>query len=169
LAEQALATALLNRDGEADRDRGLDLMVQVRDLLREHGPFLIPVVDSLVARERARRGDRDAAIPLMRKALDEVHEAGRTGPTILCTPLLVETLLERGAAGDLAEAQAAIDRFANLPNDGLAMLDITLLRLRALQARARGDEVANRELVDRYREMAESLGYEGHIAWAKAM
>ena len=66
--------------------------------------------------------------------------------------------------------EAAIDRLANLPADeGSAMLEITLLRLRALLARARGDDVAYRDLVSRYRAMAESLGFEGHIAWAEAM
>jgi hypothetical protein len=44
-----------------------------------------------------------------------------------------------------------------------------LLRLRALLSRARGDHVAYRELVGRYRAMAESLGFEGHITWAQAM
>ena len=82
----------------------------------------------------------------------------------------METLLERGAEGDLAEAQEAIDRLANLPaDDGSAMRDITLLRLRALLARARGDDVAYRDLLGRYRAMAESLGFEGHIDWAEAM
>ena len=54
-------------------------------------------------------------------------------------------------------------------DDGSAMREITLLRLRALLARARGDDVAYRDLVSRYRAMAESLGFEGHIAWAEAM
>jgi hypothetical protein len=49
------------------------------------------------------------------------------------------------------------------------MLDITLLRLRALLSRARGDAVAYRDLVSRYRAMAESLGYEGHMVSAEAM
>ena len=49
------------------------------------------------------------------------------------------------------------------------MLEITLLRLRALLARARGDDIAYRDLVSRYRAMAESLGFEEHIAMAKAM
>ena len=53
--------------------------------------------------------------------------------------------------------------------EGWAIRDITLLRLRALLTRARGDSVAHRDLVDRYRSMAESLGFEGHIAWAEAM
>jgi hypothetical protein len=47
--------------------------------------------------------------------------------------------------------------------------EITLLRLRTLLSRAHGDDVAYRDLVSRYREMAESLGFEGHIAWAKAL
>src|SRR4029077_20299614 len=84
--------------------------------------------------------------------------------------ILVETLLDRGTEGDVAEAQTAIDRLANLPADErLAVRDIWLLRLRALLARARGDDVAYRDLVNRYRAMAESLGFEGHIAWAEAM
>jgi hypothetical protein len=44
-----------------------------------------------------------------------------------------------------------------------------LLRPRALVAMARGDEVAYRDLAARYREMAKSLGFEGHIAVAEAM
>ena len=66
--------------------------------------------------------------------------------------------------------KTAIDWLANLSvDDGSAMLEITLLRLRALLARARGDDVDYRDLVSRYRAMAESLGFEGHIAWARAM
>ena len=105
----------------------------------------------------------------MRQAVDELHQAGRLGYGVWGTGVLVETLLERGTEGDLAEAQEAIDRLANLPDDGSAIREITLLRLRALLARARGDDVAYRDLVGRYRAMAESLGFEGHIAWAEAM
>jgi class 3 adenylate cyclase len=170
LAEQALGITLLNRDAAADRDRGLELMVQVRDRLRERGPFLVPVAELVAARERARRGDRDAAIAVMRQAVDELQQAGRLGFGVLGTGLLVEALLERGAEGDLAEAQEAFDWLANLRADqGSALVEITLLRLRALLARAQGDDVAYRDLVGRYRAMAESLGFEGHIAWAKAL
>jgi hypothetical protein len=86
------------------------------------------------------------------------------------TGVVVETLLDRAAQRDLAEAEAAIERLAAAPADeGLAIRDIWLLRLRALLARARGDETGYRGYRDRYRAMAESLGFEGHIAWAKAM
>jgi hypothetical protein len=42
------------------------------------------------------------------------------------------------------------------------------LRLRALLCRARGDYGTYQELVNRYRTLAESLGFEGHIAMAEA-
>ncbi len=70
----------------------------------------------------------------------------------------------------MAEAERAIDRLAATPADeGLVIRDIWLLRLRALLAQARGDEAAYREYRDRYRDMAKTLGFEGHIAWAEAM
>jgi hypothetical protein len=84
----------------------------------------------------------------------------------------VETLLDRGAGGDLDEAEAAIDRLARLPADGsegLVIRDIWLLRLRALLARAHGDAAAYTDFRDRYRDMAKTLEFEGHIAWAEAM
>ena len=130
----------------------------------------MPLTELLAARERATRGDRDAAIPVMRQAVDVLHQAGQLGYGVLGTRILVEALLERGADGDLAEAQEAIDRLADLSaDDGSAMLEITLLRMHTLLARARGDDVGYRDLASRYRAMAESLGFEGHIAWAQAM
>ena len=75
-----------------------------------------------------------------------------------------------GPTGDLAEAHAPIEQFASAPADeGLVIRDIWLPRLRALLAHAHGDEAAYRDYRDRYRDMATSLGFEGHIAWAEAM
>ena len=88
---------------------------------------------------------------------------------ILATGFLVETLLERGANGDVTEAEAAIDRLAAARDEGLVTRDVWLLRMRALLARAHGDEAAYRDYRDRYRAMATSLGFEGHIKWAEAM
>jgi hypothetical protein len=170
LAEFTLGVALLSRDAAADRDRGLGLIAQFGEVARERAPFLVPVADLFVARERAGRGDREAAIGVMRQAVDESHQAGRLGYGVWGTGILVETLLERGVDGDLAEAQEAIDRLANLPAEpGSAIREITLLRLRALLAQAVGDKASYRDYRDRYRAMATSLGFEGHIAWAEAM
>ncbi len=74
-----------------------------------------------------------------------------------------------GADGDVTEAEAVIERLATAPaDDGLAIRDVWLLRLRALVAQAHGDARAYADVRDRYRAMAESLGYEGHIRWAAA-
>ena len=172
VAEYSLGVALLSRDAAADHRRGLELIVQARDIwLRKQVALqMVPIADLWVAQARAGGGDRDAAIAVMRTVVDELHRAGRLGYGVWGTGVLAEALLERGAQGDLAEAQEAIDRLANLPADeGWAMREITLLRLRALVSRARGDDVAYRDLVSRYRAMAKSLGFEGHMKWAKEM
>jgi hypothetical protein len=124
-----------------------------------------------LARERARRGDRDEAIPLMRVAVDHLFREGRlVAWGVPATGVLVETLLDRGADADVSEAEAAIERLAVAPADeGLAMRDIWLLRLRALLAQAHRDDTAYRDYRDRYRDMAKTLGFEGHSAWVESM
>ena len=49
------------------------------------------------------------------------------------------------------------------------MRDIWLLRSRALLARAHGGGASYVNLVNRYRDLATSRGFEGHIDWAEAM
>jgi hypothetical protein len=41
--------------------------------------------------------------------------------------------------------------------------------LRTLVAKARGDTTCYRELLNRYRAQATSLGFAGHIQWAESM
>jgi class 3 adenylate cyclase len=167
-----LGRALADRDAPADRQRGLELLTQVRDMCLQLRFFRmhLPVIELYTARERARVGDLEDAIPAMRKALDELFRAGQVVYGVWGTSVLVDALLRRGADGDVAGAQGAIDSLANLPDDvGGVVRDIWLLRLRALLAKARGDEVAYRDLADRYCAMAMSLGFEGHIAMAQTM
>jgi class 3 adenylate cyclase len=169
-----LGVALVDRHTAAERSRGQQLLAEVREVFGRRGHFdlcELPIVNVYVARERARRGDRDDAIPLMRAAVDHLFRDGRLlGWGIAATGVLVETLLDRRADGDVAEAEAAIERFASAPADeGLVIRDIWLLRLRALLARAREDETAYRDYRDRYHAMATSLGFEGHMKWAEAM
>ncbi|OBI06905.1 ATP-binding protein [Mycobacterium scrofulaceum] len=167
-----LGVALVQRDAMAERDRGQRLLDDVAQvfLSRRHNLSDLPVVQVYSARETARRGSADAAVPLIRAAADHVFREGRLPLWgIPATAVLVETLLDRGAEGDVAEAKAAIDRLAGAPADeGLVMRDIWLLRLRALIARARGD-AAYAHVRDDYRGMAKRLGYQGHIAWAEAL
>ena len=114
--------------------------------------------------------DPDGAIAVLRAAVDELFNAGQLGWCIPPTRVFAETLLARGGQADLREAQAAIERLAAAPADeGLVIRDIWLLRLRALLARARGDAAPYAHFRDRYRDMAKSLGFDGHIDWAEAM
>jgi class 3 adenylate cyclase/RecA/RadA recombinase len=173
VAWMTLGLALVHRHTDADRDRGQKLLAEVREVFLRGGHFLcnLPMLDAYVARETARRGDRDQAIPLMRAAVEHLVRGGQLlSWGIPVMGLLVETLLDRGAEGDVVEADAAIERLAATPgDDGLAVRDIWLLRLRALLARAHGDAAAYTHFRDRYRDMARTLGFEGHIAWAEAM
>jgi hypothetical protein len=168
-----LGLALVHRHTDAERSSGRKLLAAVGDVFvrRAHNLCDLPIVEVLVARERARRGDRDDAIPLMRAAVDHLFREGRLpvwGPA--AAGVLVDTLLDRGAESDVAEAEAVIERLAAASaDDGLVMRDIWLLRLRALLARVHGDEARYRDYRDRYRDMARTLGFEGHIAWAEAM
>ena len=173
IARMTLGYALVHRPTAADRDRGQQLLTEVSDaFVRQRYAFAeLPLVNVYVARERARGGDPDGAIPLMRANVDQRFLDGRLlAWGIPATGALVETLLDRGADGDVAEADTAIERLATAAtDDGLAVRDIELLRLRALLAGARGDAGAYTDFRDRYRDMARTLGFEGQIAWAEAM
>ena len=170
IARYVLAGVLFYRDAASDRARGVDLLRQVRKTWSEHQMHAseLPIADTLIAREEARSGDRDRAIPIMRKAVDVMFARGQIAYVLIAVGLLVQGLLDHSADGDVADAESLIDRLAAAPADGSLLRDAWLLRLRALLARARGDD-AYRELRDRYREMAASHGYEGHMAWAEAM
>ena len=168
----ALGVALVQRPTAAERDRGQKLLAEVSQVILRQGHNLcdLPIVEVYLAGERARRGDRDGAIPLMRAAVDDLfRERLLLGWGFPATGVLVETLLDRSTDADVAEAEAAIDRLARLPTDGPMVRDIWLLRLHALLVRARGDAAAYAHFRDRYRDTAKTLDLEGHIAWAEAM
>jgi class 3 adenylate cyclase len=173
IARVTLGVALLHRQTAPECERGQTLLAEVSEDFLRRGYLLAdrPIVDVYLARERARRGDRNNAIPVTRAAADELVRQGQLLQWgIPATGVLVETLLDRGADADVREAEAAIERLAAAPTgEGLALRDIWLLRLRALLARAYGDAEGYADLRDRYRDMARTLGFEGHIAWAEAM
>jgi class 3 adenylate cyclase len=168
----ALGLMLMHRDSIADRDRGRALLEQVRDmcLSQRYSLLYLPTINVYLAREMARRGDCESALPVMDSAVNELFERGQLSLALPAASILAETLLDRGAEGYLQRAEAVIKRLADAPvDDRIVVRDITLLRLRALLARARGADAAYRHLTDRYREMANALGFAGHIAWAEAM
>ena len=168
VAKYALGVALLNRDAAADRHRGLELMGQARDIwLRElvlHGPGR-----RVVGRPgKARRGDRDAAIAMMRKAVRR-SAPGRTAR--------VWHLGHQRSGGDAAGAWHR-GRPGGSPRDDRPVgepagrprfgdLEIMLLRLRALLARAHGDDMRTETWAATAHGGIAWL--EGHIAWAEDM
>ena len=163
----------MHRQKAEERDRGQKIAAEVSEVFRNrrHNLCDLPIVELYLARERARGGDRDDAIQLMRAVGDHLFRNGRLllwG--IPATGVLVDTLLDRCANGDVVEAAAAIARLAEAPADqGLFIREIWLLRLHALLARAQGDDAHYRKYRDRYRDMAKTCGFEGHIAWAEGM
>jgi hypothetical protein len=173
LARLALGVALVHRRAASARDRGQRLLAEVRAVLLRQQMHLcdLPPADIYMARERARRGDRDEAIPLVRAAVDDLFPQGHLLLWGLpATGVLVETLLDRHADADVAEAEAAIERLATAPADeDLVIRDVWLLRLQALLARAHADDIGYREYRDRYRDRAKTFGFEGHIEWADEM
>ncbi|WP_431233307.1 AAA family ATPase [Mycolicibacterium psychrotolerans] len=167
LAEYGLGVALMYRDSESERRRGLELMDKALAMLRIRVPSLVPVTEMFAARERAKFGDRDTAIPLIREALATLRGQRSLGWVIAGVAILVETLAERCADGDLIEAQDALDGLNDMRSEhDSAILDITILRLRTVLAKARDEDSRYRELLSDYRARAETLGFEGHIAWA---
>jgi adenylate cyclase len=170
-ARGARGIVLVHQDGPERKD-GFDLLAQVREAARQErfSTMMVPIVDIQTAKERLRTGDLDGAIELSRAVIDDLFASGSMifrGPA---TTVLVEALLRRNAVGDLQEVQAAIDKLAAVPTDpGFVLHELPLLRLRALLAQAHGDKTAYRDHRDRYRDLARTLGFEGHIAWAEAM
>ncbi len=168
----ALGLALVHSDGP-DRGRGLALLEQVKDMCRQGLYTLteLPIANLYAAREQARSGDRDGALPLIRAAIEDLFIAGQPGWSRPATRVLVETLLESADEHAVQEAKAAAARLAATPAEGggTAMRETVLLLLSTLLARADGDEAVYRGLLDQYRTTAESYGYEGHLAMADAL
>jgi pimeloyl-ACP methyl ester carboxylesterase len=171
-AQMALGFALVHRPTDAERNRGQTLLAELSELFVRRGYLLgeLLIINVYLARERARRGDREEALALMHAAVDHLFPEGQLAWGVPATGVLVETLLDRGAEADVVEAETLIEQLATAPAEQrLVIREIWLLRLRALLARAHRDDAAYADFRDRYRDMARTLGFEGHIAWAEAM
>ena len=168
LSKYGLGSALL--ESRSDVERGVRMLNEIREMCdrRQFFKTEVPVLDLLAAREDALGGNVEGALPVMRAAVDALFTNGQFTVCMWATSVLVIALLQRGTADDLAESDTAIGRLDAAPLDDLIVRDICVLRLRALLAQARGDDTY-RGLRDRYRDMANDFGFEGHMAWAAAM
>ncbi len=170
LAMCARAAVLLHMD-RPDYDAGLALFAEAREnVLRDRfSHAMTGYLDAATAWVGLQRDDLDGAIDLSRAAIADLFPTGES-MSALATAVLVESLLRRNARGDIEEARAAIDRLAALDfGPDILVVELHLVRLRALLARSVGDESRYRELADHYRAVATSLGYHGHIAAAEAL
>jgi adenylate cyclase len=170
LLRMTLGMVLTDRDS-ADRARGVAMLAELRETcIRERYALNIVSGLELYLAQAAANEDIDHAVQQARAATEEIFGSGNFVNCEACTQVIVELLLVRGAKDDLMEAEAAIERLAGT-SAGSAWVtrDITVMRLRALLARARGDESTYRDFRDRYRDMANDLGFERHIAWAREM
>jgi adenylate cyclase len=171
LARATRGVTLFYQDSR-EREAGLALLTTTREraLNARFAATALPIVDLHIAMEKLRLGDVEEAIESARAVVTEVRESGAAIWAAFSTTVLVEALLQRCGEADLEEAQVAIDALAALPSDpGLVLHETSLLRLRALLARAHGDETGYRDYRDRYRALATSLGFEGQMKWAFAM
>jgi tetratricopeptide (TPR) repeat protein len=163
------AVAVLHADSEAG---GLEFLVRAKEMFvtEQLTMTLRRMSDIEFARERARSGDIDGAIELAETVLAEQFDTGEMifrGPA---TTALVEALLSRGSAADLEDAERAVDRLAAVPTEpGFVLHQLPVLRLRALLARAHGDERGYQQFVQRFRAKAQEAEFEGCLAQAEAM
>jgi adenylate cyclase len=171
IARLTRGLVLVNADG-SDRAAGLELLAKARETSVRGRFYLLalPIVDTEIAKEKARTGDLDAAITMAQAVLDWEFDTGEMIYRGSSASVLVESLLVRDSAGDVEQAQATIDRLAAVPTEpGFVLHEIPLLRLRALVARHRDDLAGYQHWVERYRAKAVSHGFAGHVAMADHM
>ncbi len=163
---------VLTYQDDSMREPGVELLVKVRERAADNRFAVtnLPLIDLHLAREKARAGDIGGAIEQARGVVDELLNSGGCIWTALAVSVLVDALLERGTDGDLDEAESVINQLADVPTDpGLVLNEISLLRMKALLTRARGDDAAYCDCRDRYRAKVNALGFEGHMRWGEAM
>jgi adenylate cyclase len=142
----------------------LALLAEVRELTVEKrlSMTMLPVIDAYLARARADAGDVDGAITLSHNVVSDFYATGATLHLGTAVEVLGELLLRRGEANDLDEVGAAVDRLSAVRADnGFVLHQLSLLRLRALLARARGDEAGYSAYADDYGDLVASIDFRG--------
>ena len=162
---------LVEREGP-QRAEGFELLGQSRETaLRDRvNQAALQQLKVERAKELARTGDLDAAVVRLRAVVEEQFRSDAVMFLGAGVTAFVESLLQSGSEADLSEAAGTIDRLAAVPTEpDFVLFDVALLRLRALLARARGDEDSYRDFAERYKATAASFGFEGHMALAEVL
>lgn len=169
LAQLARGMTLIYADDESRRSEGFDLLSSARDLaVRDRfAKTELAIMDVEMAAENARKSHVGSVIRTAEQVLGDLDRSGAPLYRGVATTVLVMSLLQRQAEGDLTRAHAAVGRLAGAPtDDGSVMYELPLLRLRALLAKADGHTGSYHRLVDRYRSRANALGFDAHIRYA---
>ncbi len=157
-----------------ERERGLAVLGQVRDMcLQGRFPQFSRAAVDVYTAKGAGQVRRPRQWPYLSYALviaDMFHADIAQMYGILATGFLV---------GDTARSPRRVTRRKPRPRSSgwrprqpmRVLSDTRHLAAAgyALLAEAHGDEAAYRDYRDRYRDMATSLGFEGHMKWAEAM
>ncbi|WP_283160244.1 adenylate/guanylate cyclase domain-containing protein [Mycobacterium colombiense] len=170
LAQVARGLVLM-RAAPTDRGAGIELITEGRAAqLRQRNLLGVSIVDIGRTLLTAEAGDLNGAIAIGRATVEDLVSSGEMVLRGAAISAFVTVLLMRSGDADIREAETMIDRLSSTPTEsGFVMIDIWVLRLRALLAQAHGDVAAYRDYRDRYRTMAASCGFEGHMAWGEAM
>jgi hypothetical protein len=172
LVRLALGTTLVQHDSKDKRRRGFEVLADLLDMCvkKRFALNAVPSLEAFAAYAKATRGDLDGAIVQLRSAADDVFHSGNFASADGVTLWLVEKLLARSGEGDVAAAEAAVDRLAAaLPHAGSTFTASVVLRLRALLARTHGDQTGYRDYRDRYRAVARDLGFDRPMRWVEEM
>jgi adenylate cyclase len=162
---------VLVRGDEPEREAGLDLFSQARDaaVTAQFSLSALTIVDPEFALEKARIGDLDGAIDMVRAIVEGAYESGDMIWRGRATEVLVQLLIRRDSDDDQRNAQAAIDRLADVPTDpGFVLHELPLLRSRALLALAGGDETGHRNFLEQHRARATAAGFDALTTTASA-
>ena len=152
--------ALLAQRGGSDADIGCELLLKVRDMGLMHLWSMtgVRMADVHLATRKLQTGDIDDAVDIVGPAIESAVRAGDMFLLGHAISILVEALVRRGTDSDLRAAQSAADRLQAVPVDPtFVMHEVQLFRMRALIARAHGDEEGYRSYVEHYRVRARGV------------
>jgi adenylate cyclase len=151
-------------------DEAIDLLERARALIEEHKLHIIALISIAadLAIDTARKGRIDEAIDNLRPTFLQHFESGCRTFVGCAAEALIELLVERGSAGDLAEGHRIVDRWQARPS-GIAATDLWWLKSRALLAKADDNSNDYIELSKTYLEFCEKLDARGRLTEAHRM
>lgn len=168
-AQWAYGSALLRASSES-RDEAIAVLEEARAGIVKHRMWnlALTTIGPDLAIDAARKGHLDEAISDLRNSVRLQVRGGSRVFEGCAGEALVELLLDRGTADDLAEAHRVVDGWEQR-RPGIPALDLWWLKSRALLARADGDSHGYVELAQQYLSACEGLHTLGRLEQAQRM